>query len=115
MSMILSSSVAPLVWKYFNKIVRKSFSPHLFAEAGLVGWYSFLLFQARYLSSFRTLAVLVEDSEWFDLALLGALLLGNVLFFKLSLGTTLLVCFLFILIIISVSVPDQTTIDQSAG
>ena len=113
--MILSSSVAPLVWKYFNKIVRKSFTPHLFAEAGLVGWYSFLLFQARYLSSFRTLAVLVEDSEWFDLALLGALLLGNVLFFKLSLGTTLLVCFLFILIIISVSVPDQTTIDQSAG
>ena len=39
-----------------------------------------------------------EDSEWVDLALLGALLLGYVVvfFFKLSLGTTLLVCFLFI-------------------
>ena len=95
--MILSSSVALSVWKqlvnYENILLP---SAYLFAEAGLVGWYSFLLFQAKYFSSFRTTGFLVEVSEWFDLALLGALLLENAFFSKLSFGTTLLVCFLFI-------------------
>ena len=93
-------------------------TPHLFAEAGLVGWYSFLLFQAKYFSSFRTFGVLLEDSEWFDLALLGALLLllENVFFFKLSLGTTLLVCFLFIFVPwVILYFPQQITIDQRPG
>merc|ERR1719361_1952501 len=60
--LIISSSfsVTLVLLLNVNDFVIFSGDFGLFAEAGLVGWYSFLLFQAKYFSSFRTFGVLVE-------------------------------------------------------